>query len=102
MDFTYEDIARMIDHSLLNPTLTDAQLEEGLAIALAYDTASVCILPHYLARAAERLTGSDVKPSTTSAFRTVATPRRSRWPKPNGPWPMAAWSWTWSATFRRS
>ena len=26
-DFAYDDIAKMIDHSLLNPTLTDEDLE---------------------------------------------------------------------------
>jgi deoxyribose-phosphate aldolase len=68
MNYTYADIAKMIDHSLLNPTLTRQQLEDGLAVALAYDTATVCILPYYLARAAERLAGSGVLPGTTIGF----------------------------------
>lgn len=68
MNFTYADIAKMIDHSLLNPTLTDRQLEDGLTVALAYETASVCILPYYLARTTERLAGSTVLPSTTIGF----------------------------------
>jgi len=34
----------MIDHSLLNPTLTAAELEKGVALALAWDVASVCII----------------------------------------------------------
>ena len=29
MDYTYEDIAKMIDHSLLNPAMTDVELERG-------------------------------------------------------------------------
>ena len=45
MDYTLEDIAGMIDHSLLNPNLTAAQLEEGIWVALTYRVASVCILP---------------------------------------------------------
>jgi deoxyribose-phosphate aldolase len=68
MDFKYEEIAKMIDHSLLNPTITDAQLEEGCRIALQYNTASVCIMPYYLKRCAEILAGSTVKPSTTIGF----------------------------------
>jgi hypothetical protein len=32
----YEDLARMIDHSLLQPTLTDAELEEGCRLAVRY------------------------------------------------------------------
>lgn len=68
MDYTYEDIAGMIDHSLLNPTLTDRQLEEGCRLALAYGTASVCIMPYYLRRCAEILHGSPVHASTTIGF----------------------------------
>lgn len=68
MDYTYEDIAKMIDHSLLNPTLTVEQLESGIQLALAYDVASVCILPYYLSRCAELLSGSTVKASTTIGF----------------------------------
>jgi deoxyribose-phosphate aldolase len=58
----------MIDHSLLNPTLTTRELEEGCALAVRYDTASVCIMPYYLARCAELLAGSTVKASTTIGF----------------------------------
>jgi deoxyribose-phosphate aldolase len=68
MDYTYEDIAKMIDHSLLNPTLTDRDLEEGCRLALRYDVASVCIMPYYLGRCAELLKGSTVKASTTIGF----------------------------------
>ena len=68
MEFTYADIAKMIDHSLLNPVLTDAELEAGCRLALAYDVASVCILPYYIKRCAEILKGSTVKASTTIGF----------------------------------
>ncbi len=68
MDYTYENIAKMIDHSLLNPTLTAGDLEQGIELALAYDVASVCILPYYLKRCADRLRGSTVKASTTIGF----------------------------------
>ena len=68
MDFTYPDIAKMIDHALLVPTLTTADLEAGLELALAYDVASVCITPHYLKRCRERLAGSGVMASTTIGF----------------------------------
>jgi deoxyribose-phosphate aldolase len=68
MNFTYHDIAKMIDHSLLNPTLTRADLEKGIATALAYDVASVCIMPYALQWCAERLAGSNVKASTTIGF----------------------------------
>jgi len=66
--YRYEDIAKMIDHSLLNPALTIAELESGCRLALAYDVASVCILPYYLKRCASLLHGSTVKASTTIGF----------------------------------
>lgn len=68
MDYTYDDIAKMIDHSLLNPTLRAEELEAGCRLAVQYDTASVCILPYYLRRCAELLAGSSVKASTTIGF----------------------------------
>lgn len=68
MEFTYEELAKMIDHSLLNPTTTVEQLEQGIDLALAYDVASVCIMPYYLKRASERLAGSTVASSTTIGF----------------------------------
>ncbi|RMD80071.1 MAG: deoxyribose-phosphate aldolase [Lentisphaerae bacterium] len=68
MDYQYEDIAKMIDHSLLNPTLTKDDLEKGIELALAYNTASVCIMPYYLKRCAQLLHGSTVKASTTIGF----------------------------------
>jgi len=68
MDYTYEQIAKMIDHSLLNPVMSDADLERGCQIALEYEVASVCIKPYYLKRCAEVLKGSTVKASTTIGF----------------------------------
>jgi deoxyribose-phosphate aldolase len=68
MDFTYFDVAKMIDHSLLNPTLTVADLEQGIQLAREYDAASVCIMPYYLRRCAGALAGSSVKASTTIGF----------------------------------
>jgi deoxyribose-phosphate aldolase len=68
MDYTYQDIAKMIDHSLLNPTLIDRELELGCQLALRYDVGSVCIMPHSLKRCTEILRGSTVKASTTIGF----------------------------------
>ena len=68
MSITYHDIAKMIDHSLLNPTLTQADLHAGIDLALRFDVASVCILPYALKDCAERLRGSDVRASTTIGF----------------------------------
>jgi deoxyribose-phosphate aldolase len=68
MDYTYEDVAKMIDHALLSPTLTAGDLDQGIQLAMAYDCASVCILPYYLKRCAQLLDGSTVKSSTTIGF----------------------------------
>jgi len=66
--YDYSDVAKMIDHSLLNPTLTAGDLEAGCRLAFAYDVASVCIMPFALKRCAELLAGSTVKSSTTIGF----------------------------------
>ena len=54
------DLAKMIDHSLLHPTLTDAQLDAGCALAARCDVATVCVKPYYVPRAAELLQGTGV------------------------------------------
>lgn len=68
IDYTVGEIARMIDHSLLNPALTDGELEKGCQVARAYNVASACIKPYYLKRCAELLAGSSVAPSTVIGF----------------------------------
>jgi len=67
-NFTYADIARMIDHSLLLPTLTDTDLEQGCLLACDYQVASVCIKPYAVRRAAGILAGSTVAVGTTVGF----------------------------------
>ena len=68
MDYAYEDISRMIDHSLLNPTIPQEELEAGCQLAVDYKCGSVCIMPYYLKRCAEMLAGSGVAASTTIGF----------------------------------
>ena len=41
-----KELAKMIDHSLLHPTMTDEEMREGCKTALQYDVASVCIKPY--------------------------------------------------------
>jgi deoxyribose-phosphate aldolase len=60
MKYTYEELAKMIDHSLLHPTMTDQELEHGCRLAAKYGVASVCIKPYAVKRAAELLKGSGV------------------------------------------
>src|SRR5437016_1385203 len=58
----------MLDHSLLQQTLTDADLDEGCRLAREYDVASVCIKPYAVRRAADLLAGSTVAVGTTIGF----------------------------------
>jgi deoxyribose-phosphate aldolase len=66
--FTYSDIAKMLDHSLLQPTLTDAELEKGCLLAKAYAVASVCIKPYAVAMAKRLLDRSGVAVGTVIGF----------------------------------
>jgi deoxyribose-phosphate aldolase len=68
MTNTYTELAKMIDHSLLHPTMTDQELEAGCKLAAQYDVASVCIKPYYVKRAAELLAGSNVKVGAVIGF----------------------------------
>jgi deoxyribose-phosphate aldolase len=65
---TFADLAKMFDHSLLQPTVTDADLEKGCLLAREYDVASVCIKPYAVKLAAKLLAGSTVQASTTIGF----------------------------------
>ena len=68
MEVTVRELAKMIDHSLLHPTLTDEQLREGCLLARRYDTASVCIKPYAVPLAVELLRGSGVLVGTVVGF----------------------------------
>ncbi len=63
-----ESIARLIDHLLLHPTLTDAELRAGCELARRYGVASVCIKPYAVPLAVELLRGSVVKVGTVVGF----------------------------------
>lgn len=68
MDKSYGSIAKRIDHALLSPTLTDAELDAGCRLAARYGVASVCIKPHAVSLAAELLRGTGVEVGTTIGF----------------------------------
>ena len=57
---TVHELAKMIDHSLLHPTMTDAEIAEGCRLARRYDVATACVKPYAIALAREILAGSDV------------------------------------------
>jgi len=65
---TIKEIAKMIDHSLLHPTMTDKDLKDGCDLAREYDVASVCIKPYAVKEAVKWLKDSDVKVGTVIGF----------------------------------
>jgi deoxyribose-phosphate aldolase len=65
---TRTEIAKMIDHSLLHPTMDDRALRDGIALAKRYNVASVCIKPYAVKMAAELLKGSDVMVGAVIGF----------------------------------
>jgi deoxyribose-phosphate aldolase len=68
MKYSYEELAKTIDHSLLHPTMTDQELEEGCKLAVKYRVASVCIKPYAVRRAVELLRGSGVAVGAVIGF----------------------------------
>ena len=54
------DLSKMIDHSLLHPTTTDAQFDAGCALAVRFGVATVCVKPCDVPRAVQLLQGSEV------------------------------------------
>jgi len=68
MDCHCDQIARMIDHSLLRPELTREDIRKGCEIARKYKVASVCCSPSEVALVKELLDGSNVKTTTVVGF----------------------------------
>jgi deoxyribose-phosphate aldolase len=61
-------LAKMIDHSLLHPTMTDADIREGCETAKKYNVAAVCIKPYAIEMCKALLKDSDVKICSVVAF----------------------------------
>jgi deoxyribose-phosphate aldolase len=61
-------LARMIDHSLLHPTMTDEEISAGCALARRYSVATACVKPYAIGMAREILSGSDVGVCAVIAF----------------------------------
>jgi len=53
-------LAKMIDHSILHPTMTDEDLRRECEVARKYVVASVCVKPYAVKQAVNFLKGSDV------------------------------------------
>ena len=68
MEYTCNDIAQMIDHSLLRPELTEEDVRKGCQIAKKYKVATVCCRPSEVTLVKELLQDSDVKTTTVVGF----------------------------------
>ena len=68
MLYTSIDLAKMIDHSLLHPTMTDQDIIDGCNLAMKYHVASVCVKPYAVKKAHELLRGSDVPVGAVIGF----------------------------------
>ena len=53
-------LAKMIDHSLLHPTMTDQDVQDGLKLSLKHKVATACIKPYLIPLARSHLHGSDI------------------------------------------
>ena len=95
MTESLQSIAKMIDHSLLHPTLTDQELIDGCLVAIKHQVASVCIKPYAVPLAKEILAGSEVKVGTVIGFPMGAARQLSSSKKPAWHWMTVRWSWTW-------
>jgi deoxyribose-phosphate aldolase len=62
------ELAKMIDHSILNPTMTDADLQRECEVAKKYDVASVCVKPYAVKLAVLQLSGSSVEVGCVIGF----------------------------------
>jgi len=67
-NLTYAQLAKVIDHSLLRPELTEQDVTEGCKLAAKYHVATVCVKPCHVRLAAEMLKDSDVKVSSVVGF----------------------------------
>ena len=68
MLLTSKDVAKLLDHSTLQPYLTEADIRHGCELALKYSTATVCARPQDMEIVVPMLAGSGVLPCTVIGF----------------------------------
>lgn len=73
-----ETIASLIDHTILKPEATAAQVRQLCEEALRYKFASACVNPFYVPLAVEMVRGSSVKVCTVAGFPLGATTTDSK------------------------
>ncbi|MFZ4773970.1 MAG: deoxyribose-phosphate aldolase [Terrimicrobiaceae bacterium] len=57
---TLTELAKMIDHSLLHPTMSDDEVKAGCELSRDYNVATACVKPYSIRQAVGILEGSDV------------------------------------------
>jgi deoxyribose-phosphate aldolase len=65
---TLTQLAKMIDHSLLHPTLTDQGIRDGCAVGVKYSVATVCVKPYAVSMALEAVEDTGVGVCAVVAF----------------------------------
>ena len=85
---TYEQLAKVIDHSLLKPELTEQDVIEGCKVAAHYHTATVCVKPCHVRLAAKLLKGTDVLVSTVVGFPHGSNRTETKVSEAKQPWMM--------------
>lgn len=78
MHLTRASLATYMDHTLLKPEATAADIDRIVSEARQYGTASVCVNPYWVARVAAGLAGSGVKTCTVIGFPLGATSTASK------------------------
>lgn len=78
MTLTYEAIAGRIDHALLAPTMTEAEMVAGCRLAARYEVATVCIKPYAVPLAVAQLRGMSVGVGTVIGFPHGSNTLRSK------------------------
>ena len=68
VEFNYQEIAAMIDHALLQPSLESKNFQKGCEMAAVYQTATVCVKPCDIEQAVALLSGSQTEVCTVIGF----------------------------------
>jgi deoxyribose-phosphate aldolase len=74
IDAVPEDLAKLIDHTLLRPEATYADIDKLCDEARSFGFASVCVNPMHVRRCAERLRGASSVVCTVIGFPLGSTP----------------------------
>jgi deoxyribose-phosphate aldolase len=65
---TVNELAKMIDHSLLHPTMSDAEVKAGCQLSRDYGVATACVKPYSIRQALEIFAGTDVMACAVIGF----------------------------------